>query len=291
MSESLIPKLEVGGSPTGMPSIYLEVAAAVPVFILAGRWFEARAKRQSGAALRALLHLGAKDVSVLRDGVETRVPIGMLGVGDRFVVRPGERIATDGFVVDGRSAVDESMLTGESVPVEVEPGSDVTGATINTDGRLLVEATRIGADTRLAQIAKLVTDAQSGKAPVQGVLADQVSAVFVPTVILISALTLIGWLWWVADRSRSRSRSLAPPTPRSGRMGATGQEADGLAAVLGLGPPRPAASAPQSVTTLFVAAVSRMSSLLVDAARFACANFTSADSGPAPSATRLTSTL
>ncbi|MBK9740398.1 MAG: heavy metal translocating P-type ATPase [Actinobacteria bacterium] len=194
MSESLIPKLEVGGSPTGMPSIYLEVAAAVPVFILAGRWFEARAKRQSGAALRALLHLGAKDVSVLRDGVETRVPIGMLGVGDRFVVRPGERIATDGFVVDGRSAVDESMLTGESVPVEVEPGSDVTGATINTDGRLLVEATRIGADTRLAQIAKLVTDAQSGKAPVQR-LADQVSAVFVPTVILISALTLIGWLW------------------------------------------------------------------------------------------------
>jgi Cu+-exporting ATPase len=194
MSESLIPKFEVGAVQTGMPSIYLEVAAAVPVFILAGRWFEARAKKQSGAALRALMHLGAKDVSVLRSGVETRVPIGQLGVGDRFVVRPGERIATDGFVVEGTSAVDESMLTGESVPVEVAPGSDVTGATINADGRLVVEATRIGNDTRLAQIAKLVTDAQSGKAPVQR-LADQVSAIFVPTVIGIAFLTLVGWLW------------------------------------------------------------------------------------------------
>lgn len=194
MSESLVPQFEIGAATTGMPNIYLEVAAAVPVFILAGRWFEARAKKRSGAALRALMHLGAKDVSVLRDGVETRVPIGMLGVGDRFVVRPGERIATDGFVVEGRSAVDESMLTGESVPVEVAPGSDVTGATINTDGRLVVEATRIGDDTRLAQIAKLVTDAQSGKAPVQR-LADRVSAIFVPTVIGIALLTLVGWLW------------------------------------------------------------------------------------------------
>jgi len=196
MSESLIPKF--GGETTttsNMPAIYLEVAAAVPVFILAGRWFEARAKKRSGAALRALMHLGAKDVSILRDGVEVRVPVSQLGVGDRFVVRPGERIATDGYVVEGTSAVDESMLTGESVPVEVAPGSDVTGATINADGRIIVEATRIGNDTRLAQIAKLVTDAQSGKAPVQR-LADRVSAIFVPVVIGIAILTWIGWMLW-----------------------------------------------------------------------------------------------
>ena len=193
MTESLLPSFEIDAQSSAMPDVYLEVAAAVPVFILAGRWFEARAKRQSGAALRALMHMGAKDVAVLRGGVETRIPIGQLLVGDRFVVRPGERIATDGFVVEGTSAVDESMLTGESVPVEVAPGADVTGATINADGRLVVEATRIGADTRLAQIAKLVTDAQSGKAPVQR-LADRISAVFVPIVMLISLATLIAWL-------------------------------------------------------------------------------------------------
>ena len=195
MSESLIPSLDFGAaSHSAMPDIYLEVAAAVPVFILAGRWFEARAKKRSGAALRALMHMGAKDVSILRDGVEVRVPISQLAVGDRFVVRPGERIATDGFVVEGASAVDESMLTGESVPIEVGPGSAVTGATMNADGRLVVEATRIGNDTRLAHIAKLVNDAQSGKAPVQR-LADQVSAIFVPTVIVIALITLIVWLW------------------------------------------------------------------------------------------------
>jgi Cu+-exporting ATPase len=196
MTESLLPHF--GGETTttsNMPAIYLEVAAAVPVFILAGRWFEARAKKRSGAALRALMHLGAKDVSILREGVEVRVPVSQLKVGDRFVVRPGERIATDGFVVEGSSAVDESMLTGESVPVEVAPGSDVTGATINADGRIIVEATRIGNDTRLAQIAKLVTDAQSGKAPVQR-LADRVSAIFVPVVIGIAILTWIGWMLW-----------------------------------------------------------------------------------------------
>ena len=195
MSEGLIPTIGSTETTSNMPAIYLEVAAAVPVFILAGRWFEARAKKRSGAALRALMHLGAKDVSILRDGVEQRVPISQLGVGDRFVVRPGERIATDGYVVEGSSAVDESMLTGESVPVEVGPGSDVTGATINADGRLVVQATRVGNDTRLAQIAKLVTDAQSGKAPVQR-LADRVSAIFVPVVIGIAILTWIGWMVW-----------------------------------------------------------------------------------------------
>jgi Cu+-exporting ATPase len=193
MTESLVPQFDVGLKYSAMPNIYLEVAAAVPVFILAGRWFEAKAKRRSGEALRALMRMGAKDVVVLRNGVETLVPIGQLNVGERFVVRPGERIATDGLVIDGASDVDESMLTGESVPVGVGPGSVVTGATINTDGRLIVEATRVGSDTKLAQIAKLVTEAQSGKAPVQR-LADRISAVFVPIVILISLLTLIGWL-------------------------------------------------------------------------------------------------
>jgi P-type Cu+ transporter len=193
MSESLIPQFDVGLKYSAMPNIYLEVAAAVPVFILAGRWFEAKAKRRSGEALRALMHMGAKDVSVLRGGVESRIPISQLMVGDQFIVRPGERIATDGLVLEGSSDVDESMLTGESVPVVVGPGSNVTGATINTDGRLLVQATRVGADTRLAQIAKLVTEAQSGKAPVQR-LADRISAVFVPVVMLISLVTLIAWL-------------------------------------------------------------------------------------------------
>ncbi len=192
MSESFIPSFQHASTP-GMPPIYFEVAAAVPVFILAGRWFEARAKKQSGAALRALLHLGAKDVAVLREGVEVRVPIQQLQVGNEFVVRPGERIATDGVVVEGSSAIDESLITGESVPVEVAVGDAVTGATVNTDGRLRVRATRVGNDTRLAQIARLVNEAQSRQAPVQR-LADRVSSVFVPTVIGISLLTLVGWL-------------------------------------------------------------------------------------------------
>jgi Cu+-exporting ATPase len=175
------------------PDLYLEVASGVTTLILLGRFFEARAKRRSGAALRALLALGAKDVAVLRDGVEARVPIEQLAVGDRFVVRPGEKIATDGVVEDGTSAVDASMLTGESVPVEVGPGDDVAGATVNAGGRLVVRATKIGADTALAQIARLVTEAQSGKAPVQR-LADRVSAVFVPVVIVLSLATLGFWL-------------------------------------------------------------------------------------------------
>ncbi len=178
--------------------IYLEVASAVTVFILAGRYLEARAKTQSGAALRALMNMGAKDVAVLRDGVETRIPTSQLAVGDTFVVRPGEKIATDGTIVDGASAVDTSMLTGESVPVEVGPGDDVVGATVNVGGRLVVRATRVGADTQLAQMAKLVSDAQSGKAPVQR-LADRVSAVFVPVVVSLSLLTLAYWLLTGAD--------------------------------------------------------------------------------------------
>ncbi len=177
----------------GRDEIYLEVAAAVTVFILAGRYFEARAKRRSGAALRQLLELGAKDVAVLRDGVESRVPIGELRVGGLFVVRPGEKIATDGVVDNGTSAIDASLLTGESVPLEVGSGDAVTGATVNVSGRLIVRATRIGDDTALAQIARLVTEAQSGKAPVQR-LADRVSAVFVPIVIALAAVTLLAWL-------------------------------------------------------------------------------------------------
>jgi Cu+-exporting ATPase len=182
--------IERGG---GQHEIYLEVAAGVTVFILAGRYFEARAKRRSGAALKALLELGAKDVAVLRDDLEVRVPIDQLVVGDRFVVRPGEKVATDGIVEDGTSAIDASLLTGESVPVEVGPGDDVTGATVNAGGRLVVRATRVGADTALSQIARLVTDAQNGKAPVQR-LADRVSAVFVPIVILLAVATLGFWL-------------------------------------------------------------------------------------------------
>ncbi|MFD7012262.1 heavy metal translocating P-type ATPase [Rhodococcus jostii] len=175
------------------PHIYLEVASAVTTFILAGRYFEARAKRQSGAALRALLDMGAKDVAVLRGGSEIRIPIGQLAVGDVFVVRPGEKIATDGIVTAGTSAVDASMLTGEPVPVEVGPGDRVVGATVNAGGRIVVRATRIGADTQLAQMARLVTAAQNGKAQVQR-LADRVSAVFVPIVIGLALLTLTVWL-------------------------------------------------------------------------------------------------
>jgi P-type Cu+ transporter len=180
------------GDPTG--TIYLETAAGVTAFLLAGRYAEARAKRRSGDALRALLQLGAKDVAVLRDGVETRIPVDSLAVGDRFVARPGEKIATDGEVVDGTSAVDASMLTGESVPIEVGPGDAVAGGTVNAGGRLVVLATRVGADTQLAQLARLVEQAQAGKAAVQR-LADRVSAVFVPVVIGIAVLTLVGWLF------------------------------------------------------------------------------------------------
>ena len=176
----------------GSGSIYLEAAAGVTAFILAGRYFE-RAKRRSGAALRALMTLGAKDVAVLRDGAEVRIPIGELAVGDLFVVRPGEKVATDGVVEQGRSAVDASMLTGESVPVEVAPGAAVAGATVNTSGRLVVRATRVGADTQLSRMAKLVEEAQNGKAAVQR-LADRISAIFVPTVILLSLATLAFWL-------------------------------------------------------------------------------------------------
>ncbi|MFE3720919.1 heavy metal translocating P-type ATPase [Streptomyces cyaneofuscatus] len=174
-------------------TIYLEVAAGVITFILLGRYLEARAKRRSGAALRALMHLGAKDVAVLRGGTEVRVPADRLVIGDRFVVRPGEKIATDGKVVEGSSAVDASMLTGESVPVEVTAGDSVTGATINAGGRLVVEATRIGSDTQLARMARLVEDAQNGKAAAQR-LADRISAVFVPIVIALSLGTLGFWL-------------------------------------------------------------------------------------------------
>jgi Cu+-exporting ATPase len=173
--------------------IYLEVAAGVTAFLLAGRFAEAKAKRRSGAALHALLELGAKDVAVLRDGAEVRIPIGELAVGDRFVVRPGEKVATDGTVVEGTSAIDASLLTGEPVPVEVAPGDAVTGATINAAGRLVVEATRVGSDTALARIARLVQDAQSGKAPVQR-LADRVAGVFVPVVIALAVATFGFWL-------------------------------------------------------------------------------------------------
>ncbi|MFE3107552.1 heavy metal translocating P-type ATPase [Kitasatospora indigofera] len=174
-------------------SLYLETAAAVTVLILLGRWLEARSKRRAGAALHALLDLGAKEVAVLEGGREVRLPVARLTVGTRFVVRPGEKIATDGVVTEGASAVDASMLTGESVPVEVAVGDPVTGATVNAGGRLVVEATRVGADTQLARMAKLVEEAQNGKAAAQR-LADRISAVFVPVVILIALGTLVGWL-------------------------------------------------------------------------------------------------
>jgi len=182
----------------GASTIYLEVAAGVVAFILLGRYLEARSKRRAGAALRALLELGAKDVSVLRDGREVRIPVSRLAVGDRFVVRPGEKVATDGTVVEGASAVDASMLTGESVPVDVSVGDPVTGATVNAGGRIVVEATRVGADTQLARMAKLVEDAQNGKAEVQR-LADRISAVFVPVVILIALGTFGVWLGVTGD--------------------------------------------------------------------------------------------
>ncbi len=200
---SLAPERGMGAS-----QIYLEVAAGVTVFILAGRYFEARAKRRSGAALKALLELGAKDVAVLRDGTEVRIPIDDLVVGDHFVVRPGEKIATDGTVAEGTSAVDASLLTGEPVPVEVGPGDAVAGATVNAGGRLVVRATRVGADTALAQIGRMVEEAQTGKAEVQR-LADRVSAIFVPVVIALAFATLGFWLTAAATDSATTAFTAA----------------------------------------------------------------------------------
>ncbi|GAA4971808.1 heavy metal translocating P-type ATPase [Pseudonocardia tropica] len=177
----------------GSGNIYLEVVAAVVTFVLAGRYVELRSRRRAGAALRALLQMGAKDVTVLRDGAEVRVAVDELAVGEEFVVRPGEKVATDGEVVDGRSAVDVSMLTGESVPVEVRAGDTVVGGCVNSGGRLVVRATRVGSDTALAQMARLVEEAQNGKAEVQR-LADRISAVFVPVVAVIAAATLLVWI-------------------------------------------------------------------------------------------------
>jgi Cu+-exporting ATPase len=189
-----MPFTIIPSSGGGANEIYLETAAIVTTFILAGRYLEARAKRRAGAALKALLELGAKDVAILDDGgTERRIEIEQLHVGDRFVVRPGEKVATDGVVEDGRSAIDMSMLTGESVPVEVAPGSEVAGATVNAGGRVIVRATRVGGDTALAQIARLVTEAQTGKAPVQR-LADRIAGVFVPIVFGIAIATLAFWL-------------------------------------------------------------------------------------------------
>ncbi|MCX5198294.1 heavy metal translocating P-type ATPase [Streptomyces sp. NBC_00249] len=192
----------------GSSAIYLEVAAGVVSFILLGRYLEARSKRKAGAALKALLELGAKDVAVLRGGREVRIPVSALAVGDRFAVRPGEKIATDGTVVEGNSAVDASMLTGESVPVEVSVGDSVTGATVNASGRLLVEATRIGSDTQLARMARMVEDAQNGKAEVQR-LADRISGVFVPVVLALALGTWITWLLITDDPTAAFTAAVA----------------------------------------------------------------------------------
>ena len=192
----------------GAHATYLEVASGVTALILLGRYLEARAKRTAGAALRALLDLGAKRATVLRDGREISVPADRLGVGDEFVVRPGEKVAADGVVIAGRSALDTSMLTGEPVPAEVGLGDAVTGGCVNVGGRLVVRATRVGADTQLAQLARLVTQAQAGKAPVQR-LADRVSAVFVPVVLVLAAATLAGWLASGASPSRAFTAAVA----------------------------------------------------------------------------------
>ncbi|WP_367042044.1 heavy metal translocating P-type ATPase [Streptomyces sp. Je 1-332] len=189
-------------------TLYLEVAAGVVTFILLGRWLEARAKRKAGSALHALLELGAKEAAVLRDGTEVRIPVARLVVGDHFVIRPGETVATDGTVVEGASAVDVSMLTGESVPVDVAEGDAVTGATTNLSGRLLVEATRVGSDTQLARMAKLVEDAQTGKAQVQR-LADRIAGIFVPVVLMIATATLGGWLGATGDVTAAFTAAVA----------------------------------------------------------------------------------
>src|SRR5690606_522369 len=197
MTPTLFPAAGAGHGTT-MPELYFEVAAVVTTFLLAGRYAEHRPRRRAGDALRSLLDLGAKDVTLLETGpdgrrVERRVPVDRLAVGDEFAVRPGEKIATDGVVVSGSSAVDTSLLTGEPVPVDVGPGDEVTGATLNTSGHLVVRATGVGEQTVLAQIARLVIEAQTGKAPVQR-LADRISAVFVPIVLALAVTTLIAWL-------------------------------------------------------------------------------------------------
>lgn len=182
--------------------IYLEVATTLVTFLLAGRYFEIRSRRRAGAALRSLLNLGSKEATLWRDGVETLIPIGALGVGEIFVVRPGETIATDGVVIEGQSAVDRSMVTGESIPIDISVGDAVTGGTLNANGRLLISATRIGRDTVLSQMARLVEKAQDGKAPIQR-LADRVSAVFVPVVMVLSLVTLVTWLIITSDTQQS----------------------------------------------------------------------------------------
>lgn len=210
MNMSLFPRsLSVASSMSGMTmdhvvhnEIYLEVATTLVTFLLAGRYFEVRSRRRAGAALRSLLNLGAKEATLWRDGIEKSIPIGALGVGEIFVVRPGETIATDGVVIEGQSAVDRSMVTGESIPVEVSLGDSVTGGTLNSNGRLLIRATRIGRDTVLSQMARLVDKAQDGKAPIQR-LADRVSSVFVPVVMSLSLVTLIGWLVISGDTQKS----------------------------------------------------------------------------------------
>ncbi|RKT04788.1 Cu+-exporting ATPase [Streptomyces sp. 3211.6] len=196
------------GRADGSSALYLEVAAGVVTFILLGRYLEARSKRKAGAALRAMLELGAKDVTVLRGGREVRIPVDSLVTGDRFVVRPGEKIATDGRVVEGSSAVDASMLTGESLPVDVTAGDPVTGATVNASGRLVVEATRVGADTQLARMAAMVEEAQNGKAEVQR-LADRISGVFVPVVLLLALGTWVAWLLITDDATAAFTAAVA----------------------------------------------------------------------------------
>jgi len=201
-------QMSVGMGASRGAEIYLEAASVVTVFILAGRYFEANAKKRSGAALRALLNMGAKDVAVLRDGTEVRIPVDQLVVGDVFSVRPGETVATDGIVTDGSSAVDASMLTGEPVPVEVGPGDAVVGATSNVGGRLRVRATRVGADTQLAQMSRLVEDAQNGKAQVQR-LADRVSGVFVPFVLILAFYTWLAWAYTGHSQAESFTAAVA----------------------------------------------------------------------------------
>jgi Cu+-exporting ATPase len=198
----------VAAAASGGADLYFEVASVITTLVLLGRYLEARAKRRAGAAIRALLELGAKEARVLHDGRETLVPLERVRAGDVFVVRPGEKIATDGVVLEGASAVDESMLTGESVPVEVEPGAEVAAATLNTYGRLVVRATKVGEETALAQIARLVAQAQAGKAPVQR-LADRVSGVFVPVVLVIALATLAGWIVVTADASEAIEAAVA----------------------------------------------------------------------------------
>ena len=197
-----------GADHGSVPHLYFEVASTVVAFLLAGRYFEARAKRRAGDAVRALLDLGAREVVVIDDGVERSVPIEQLAIGDRFVVRPGERVATDAVVESGRSAIDNSLVTGESLPVEVGPGDAIIGATINEGGRLIARATRVGADTQLAQMARLVEEAQSGKAPVQR-LADRVSAVFVPVVMSLSVVTFVLWMVRVGDTEAAFAAAVA----------------------------------------------------------------------------------